>query len=257
MAATKLPVWRTAKESNLLLWQHRDQLFAMSWAWILVMIPVYALTHWLGTRIPNFAYLDWLIELPFLSSIAVAWHRLLLDGERVGASPYLRLDRTVLRYIGLSLVIVLPWVPALAAASIFDEYLPDGAGYVMLLLIVIFLLVSPRLMLVLPATALRAPMTLAQSWRLTRRNTWRLALGSIIAVYPALLVHSWVTQNADYERNLIDYLARWTLGSIVFAVGVTSGVAFLSLAYRHFTASGGSTDATASPSAPPPPPPSA
>ena len=44
------------------------------------------------------------VDLPFLASIAVAWHRLVLRGERVTQGVYVRLDGAVWRYAGFDTI---------------------------------------------------------------------------------------------------------------------------------------------------------
>jgi len=113
-ALRRLPVLRTGGASNATVARNFGYLLRISWLWLLIMLPVYAVIHaavgrlnpiwWkeadqgllaalLGSLLPN------VIELPALaSSIAVAWHRLVLRGERVAQPVYLRLHRVVWRY---------------------------------------------------------------------------------------------------------------------------------------------------------------
>ena len=51
------------------------------------------------------------VDLPFLASIAVAWHRLVLREERVTKPAYLRLDGTVWRYVLYAVAFLLLEVP--------------------------------------------------------------------------------------------------------------------------------------------------
>ena len=116
---SKLPVWRTVGACYVIVWRNLGQLVRISWLWVLIMIPVYAALHLLALRnageTTGLAYLlpaiilPAIIELPFLASIAVAWHRLVLRQERVLTGAYLRLDKTVWIYILWSAALLAAW----------------------------------------------------------------------------------------------------------------------------------------------------
>ena len=113
----KLPVWRTVRACYATVLQNFGQLVRISWLWLLIMVPVYAAVHWLISTVwaapgiqtmpqwvSEFAIvLPLVVELPFLASIAVAWHRLVLRHEHVSTSAYLRLDTSVWLYALCSL----------------------------------------------------------------------------------------------------------------------------------------------------------
>lgn len=231
----KLPVRDTAIESNRLLWAHRDQLFSIVWAWLLVMVPVYALAHWLSAGGTTWD-VERLLELPFLASVAVGWHRLLLEARPV-AAPYLALDRAVLGYAAWSLVIAAWWEGWTLLARVnpaLVDHLSVAVGFMLTTLLLVFLV--GRCSLIFPAVAVGAPLSLAQSWRLTRGNTFRIFWGSLLTLLPTIVLLSLFDQLIEpLDLGSLARIAWATLHSLILAVGLTSGVSFLSLAYRFFT----------------------
>jgi len=96
-APPKLPVWQTVRASYTIVAHNFGQLVRICWLGILIMVPVYAALdrfeemwsrdsgaqatyHWLREIT---AALPSPVDLPFLASIAVGWHRLVLREERV------------------------------------------------------------------------------------------------------------------------------------------------------------------------------
>jgi hypothetical protein len=145
--------------------------------------------HWMreiAAALPN------PIDLPFLASIAVAWHRLVLREERVMQPAYLRLDGVVWRYVLYAFAFLLLERGTLIICEFLAQNLAIEAEFFTRLLIellaapttigaavvVIGLLVLPRLSLVLPALALGERLSLRHAWRITRANTLRLALAT-------------------------------------------------------------------------------
>lgn len=226
----KLPLWKIVLASNKLLWSNRDQLVAVMWAWLLVMLPAYALAHWIDARAPWLS-LDSLIELPFLASVAVGWHRLLLEGRRITA-PYLNLDGAVLRYTLYSFVIWLMWLPLSLLPETNDDVTWPLLAAVLGVLAAILLF--GRLSLIFPAIAVGRPMSLAQSWHLTRRNTFRIFWGSLLAIVPVLTLLVLIEISWPDTPGIAVKIAKSTLFSVVLAIGLMSGVSFLSLTYRFF-----------------------
>jgi hypothetical protein len=165
------------------------------------------------------------VELPFLASIAVAWHRLVLRHERVSAPVYLRLDAFVWRYVLYSLgflaVIVAPVLCAMALIEPLDQLDPETlllqalasrtaptadpavsvmtpvyaiiiaavVGLALTMAIAIFLL--PRLSIVLPTLALGERLSMWAAWRVTRGNALRLASANCLCMLPALFLILW------------------------------------------------------------------
>src|SRR6266436_986819 len=165
---TRLEVWRTVAEAYALTFGNLGYLLRISWAWVVLMMPVslafYASAFWFGRH--NSAgegYLASLFEdllstllfLPFLASIAVAWHRLLLMNEEWPGSVYLRLDGCVASYLGLSAVISILFPGTM---SVFISGVAAGWHGLLLLGVALAtavgLFLSTRIWLALPARAL-------------------------------------------------------------------------------------------------------
>ena len=255
----KLPFWRTVAACYLTVGRNFGQLIRMSWLWLLIMLPVYAAVYWLswpldagaeqagagqsGTGFVTFAIssLPNIVEIPALASIAVAWHRLVLHGERVRGPFYLRLDGVVWLYalILLALLVVAlgPFLCAVSFAGARPEG-PDSLAAVWALLsfiavgFVVAFLLLPRLSLVLPAIAVGEQRTLWDVWRASRGNTWRLAGASLLCSLPPLIPSVVLLQYAEPSAR-----ARWviasTVSSLTYVLITTIAVTLLSLAYRH------------------------
>jgi hypothetical protein len=202
--------------------QNLGQLVRISWLWLLIMVPVYAAAHWLFSTVwaaPAFQTMPrWVItgvtalpsvvDLPFLASIAVAWHRLVLRHERVAASAYLRLDTAVWLYalcsLGFLALTIGPLLCALDFAlqrygvpPVYDDTSPALAIVLplMALALVAAIFILPRLSLVLPALALGQRLSPWDAWLATQGNSLRLALATCLCMLPALSLimccHCW------------------------------------------------------------------
>jgi hypothetical protein len=279
----KLPVWRTVRLCYATVLQNLGQLARISWLWLLIMVPVYTAVHWLpsadwealGIRtIPLWARqmvvsLPPIVELPFLASIAVAWHRLVLRQERVLAPTYLRLDTPVWLYALCSLGFLTLMVGPVLGALTFVEQPSSGPPHLdreihslvtvlgllaLTLAVAIFLL--PRLSLVLPALALGERLSLWDAWRATRGNTLRLALATALCMLPALFLimslpllavllsalssESTPMQELITSLNAIDQIVGSityaVFNSLAYAILTIFAVTLLSLAYQALIA---------------------
>jgi hypothetical protein len=260
-APRKLPVWSTARACYATVAGNLGQLVRVSWLWLLIMVPVYAVAHWLALRNWDWseeqamqrlasqliALLPLVVELPFLASIAVAWHRLILRRERVTQPAYLRLDRIVWLYTLYSfaffLLLQVPLTGFLVVA-------PDTTLIATLALLGLML---PRLSLVLPALAIGQRLSLGQAWRITRGNTLRLALATCLCILPAFLVLllpllflSLFLRASDQATSLSQLLDSFdqllgspmlaVFNSLGYAVLIIFAVTLLSLTYAFFAA---------------------
>jgi ABC-type spermidine/putrescine transport system permease subunit II len=216
------------------------------------MIPVSLAFHasmfWLGwhnsARAGYFAslfqdVLSTVLFLPFLASIAVAWHRRLLMNEEWPGSVYLRFDGLVAGYLGLSAVISILFPGPMIAIPSGVESVWQG----LLLLVVALatgagLFLGTRIWLALPARALgNSEIAVRQAWRDSRGNVWRLIAGSFLCSLPmvvlVVLAAMFGPDLAEASQALV-YAAWQTL----FEIGITflaamPIVSFLSLAYRR------------------------
>jgi hypothetical protein len=264
-APSKLPFWKTLGESYAVWFKDLPELIRIAWLWILVMAPIVGLFMWwqtpamleliqnarLGRPDPNpgtsalMQAINSIILLPVLSSIAVAWHRLLLRNEHV-AGPYLRLDSVVIGYAVLFLLIALMFsVPqylgqiylALTQEPGAREVSPGAIGvqFVGSMLTLIALFCGCRLFMVLPAKALERDISFGAAWAATRKNSWRLFWGYMLSLLPfaALAggVGFWI---ASARPSLAVAATIWTIITLLWTLFGMVGVGFLSLSYRHF-----------------------
>ena len=292
-APPKLPVCPTVCASYAIVARNLGQLVRICWLWVLIMVPVYAALdrleetwlresgaqatyHWmreLATALPS------PVDLPFLASIAVAWHRLVLREEPVTRLTYLRLDGAVWRYVVYAFAFLLLERGTLVVCAFLAQNLaiemefftrlliellaaPIATGAVM----AIGLLVLPRLSLVMPAVALRERLSLRHAWRITRGNTLRLGAATTLCMLPAvtlamlvpllmLLVRAtwWLPFSWPQIVALMwAWVPAWELAiqlsqSVAYAVFVALaypvltifGITLLSLTYRFFVPSEG------------------
>src|SRR5262245_8365043 len=285
-ASLKLPVWHTVRACYATVARNLGQLVRISWLWLLIMLPVYAAINWMdwalreASGVLSPGDLIAVIELPFLASIAVAWHRLILREERVTAPAYLRLDGMVWLYALYSLLLMIlvaaPSVPLLiriahdgalggpvtlggpvAVMQGANRDLVASFAFVVavqaivILLSVMVAVLVPRLSLVLPALAVGERLSPVQSWRMTRGNTLRLALATLLCTLPAyllvvlvLLAFSWDWNDGLEDR--VPFVAAGLIMSVGFAVLAILAVTLLSLTYRFFA---GQREASAAPPA--------
>ena len=244
----RLPVWSTVLACYAAVFGNFSQLIRIAWFLLLIMVPVYALAYWLswpwsaGTGAEGGGVvgqlLNWLpslVELPFLASIAVAWHRLLLRQERFDGPVYFRFDATVWRYTALSLALLVAFgAPFLYSLS--PDPTPLEVGIVLgvfLGALAMALLVFPRLSIALPAIALGEQLTLAQAWRLSRGNSWRLCMATVLCALPILLFLGPLYWYFEWQSRASSVVLG-TLTSLTNALLVTVGVTLLSFAYRFF-----------------------
>jgi hypothetical protein len=267
-APLKLPVWHTVCACYAAVARNLGQFVRISWLWLLIMLPIYAAIHWMywewGDGVLSPGDLAAIVELPFLASIAVAWHRLILREERVTAPAYLRLDGTVWLYALYSLLLMLlvaaPTVPllvrmapagpvggpvGLAPGASDLGLLSSLAVFVMVqgiavLLSLILAVLVPRLSLVLPALAVGERLSVGRSWRMTRANTLRLALATLLSTLPAYLFVLLVCLVLLWDWTAGEDRAVFAFANLIISVGFAVlailAVTLLSLTYRFFGA---------------------
>ncbi len=252
----KLPVWRTVGLAYRSLLDHPGAAIRCSWAWLLLMPPVVFAVSWLmwlvtsridakaaaaGEGSPDLSTAEqliqflatWpglLIELPALCSMAVAWHRLLLRSEIPALA--LRHDRPVLAYLGVSTLIAA--LGQVGTAGFYVGGIAMGlTSFIVTIVLGLFLIA--RASVYLPAVALAdSHVTFRQVWLRTRGNTWRLAMGTLVAwlpILPATIIVLWPFDDTKDQlvNSLVSVGVFWGTALTTFIA-----VAFLSYAYRHF-----------------------
>lgn len=254
-ARERLPFWSSVREAYVLTYGNLGYLFRISWAWVALMFPIgvachFALAKNSSPEAPVFgwdAFLAPLLFWPMLASIAVAWHRKLLADEAWPKAYYLRFDATAARYLGLMLLTsFILFVPAYALMvwmerAVFSSQASPGAimamTATMAIVFVLGLYVGTRLWLALPARALeRTQVPLAEAWRASRRNTWRILAGSFLCTGPmwAFVVPPVLWEIDVPNTRPMAYGIYQTLVEILvtFLAGMPV-VSFLSVAYRQ------------------------
>lgn len=238
IASLKLPVWQTVGACYAFVGSHAKQLLRISWLPLLILLLVSALTNWLvspwllpaGERPVGFAaqllrFLSGAIQLPFLASIAVAWHRLVLRQEAIETWFYLRFDSVVWQYTSICFLLNL--------ASLAPVGNPKTAALATLTSFVILFFILPRVSLMLPAIALERDLPLTEAWRATRANTWRLGLAMMLCVFPPLLLVGAAIVLAERTLNIPKLFVASAACALV-ALGMTVSVTLLSFAFDLF-----------------------
>ena len=265
----KLPFWGTLAKAIALPFEHAAGVARLTWLWALIIGGLTGLLHRLldDTQIAamqagntlgpaGLNLVSLLLGLVIGASVAVGWHRLLLRGEQPGSGAYLRLDSTVWSYVALAGLMLLISMPFLATAWVFATKAPELAAQAeranpeidpwlalllpfMMIGMWVALFVTTRLSLVLPARAVGVDdLTLSDSWRLTGGSFWRLFGGTLICYLPALLISSLLVSLLGADKSIGSFLAGQALSSMAGIVTSVFPLAFLSLAYRHFTGDG-------------------
>ena len=247
------------------LYRHFGYALRICWAWIIVMtsarvaadlVKTYMLVDQAGRPLLGFDLtflVGWFLFIP-LASIAVAWHRLLLLDEQDPSALYMRLDRLVWSYFGMAVFIYVvslapvfvPWGLAQivkATAGLGAEgspeqqpvwiYLLSPRGnplipFLQTIAIMVFLGLSARLGIVLPAKALaRAGFTLKRVWEATRGHSWGLLMGMIFCIAPFFLVTAFLRRLGLHFSladgpllHIADWLATETMGTVLGLVEV-------------------------------------
>jgi hypothetical protein len=219
-------------------------------------------------------------------AVAVAWHRHVIRGDRLVppmAPPQLR----VLLYALWGYLLLLPGslvcLPALALGSVLVVVLASldiGELQIWIFMVpflpavVLYAIVTARLVLVLPAIAVNdRAMTFRRSWELTRGNTWQLIaatllLGLLLAIGFAIVAAvAWTAgvpltgidtgpfgltiwyedESAPSPAGMTASFAAADLLSLILSyLGVALFASFLSLVYMRLAESGAETTSPSS-----------
>ena len=252
----KLPFWHTVGRAYALPFNDADTLGRVIWLWLGVITPVLLITSWLiaptlvdlmakigtpaskdlGWQLQMLSSLKQIVLLPAVASIAVAWHRFVLINEQPH-ERYLQIDRNVLLYAGYVFMTTI----VLSGIGQFPTYLaaatgtkaPDWAAGVASLLVLSLFFVVARCSPILVAIALgRSDISLANVWKVTQRNTWRLAMGPVVCLILLALPRTIMFHLGGMSR--LSAAMVLTVLDLTSIIGGVVGVSFLSLAFRHF-----------------------
>ena len=261
----KLPIWKTVKASYQLTWNYRAEYFRIARLWLIVALPVLFIYHWLiwsyqgesdcaikatlasspmheaavaGVGLLTLT-LQGLFIVFIISSIAVAWHRLILLDETPTSDRYLRKDKTVGNYYKFGLFLsVLPFAAILVPGAFFF-FEPDNIllWTVKITIAVILLgfvgVFTVQASIALPAKALELyDITAMDAYRRTKGNFWRISFGTGLCTLPAL-PFSFLLQPIC-NGKLLDVMI-YSLADIIDIITITPlTLTFLSLAFHHF-----------------------
>ncbi len=262
----KLPVFATVRRAYAAAVSNFATFVRIAWLWIVLILLVnFAILALLPERLApttpagyvRFGVTDWavlqaigflnaLLVIPMLSSIAVNWHRMLLAGERPGPMAFIRFDAPVWAYTGLaiifSLIKTLVGFPQLAASVNSAGGASPLAPFFQIAAALVFLaglMYLARYSVALPAKALEnGAIGPRRAFQATRGNTWRISWGFVLCFMPliALGVASywiWPGPAVMLSASPTATAIRLINGALAAIAGIV-GVGFLSYTYLHF-----------------------
>jgi hypothetical protein len=257
---TKLPLWRAIVWCYAKVLSNLGFLFRISWLWLMLMVPLLVAAD----RYIEDAKLDGaisdsmsialsllsscLLMVPFVSSIAYAWIRFLLLGERRTGIAYLRLDWPVLRLMPVSLLGSLYWLAYAVVSQLpwnwlgfwLEAAFHRGMPVLVLtfviamgLLLIVPVVVSFRLVTALPAMVFgQGAGVLARSLQQTRNNFWRIFLGTIVvvAVPDIVQIYPGILNDSDAPTSLV----ASAITALADLISVWFWLAFAAFCAEHF-----------------------
>ena len=263
------PLGKAVNMAYRSLFLHPLYALRICWAWIVVMtsariasdiLKADLLTDAAGEPLLGFDltfFIGWFLFIP-LASIAVAWHRLLLFGERDDALIYLRLDRLVASYFGFAVLLyaisLAPVVGVRGVYQVMELFLGviDGStdkvklptmarsinAWLQVGAFLVFLAVSARLSVVLPGKAFDGQgLTLKRAWKVTRGNTWGVMMGFIACIVPFLVLTALLRRsgfNFSLEDGALLHIADWLVIESMGAVLGLIEMSYLTFCFRFF-----------------------
>lgn len=218
-ATTKLPVWRTARETYALIFGNFGFLIRVGWPWMLLAVALLLAMDWglshVGARSDGSRpawrdIVDYLassvVQVCCLATFAVHWHRHVLRTAGDNDAPALRL---ILAYAFAAFAIELIFSNLVISPLLLisPNAVDTGMNFALIIAFAVLFPVGAylwcRLTLVLPAIALGRDSSVGAAWFATRDNGMRLLLSSLLAfMLPFLL---WLAIN----------LAKWAAELLV------------------------------------------
>lgn len=232
----RLPVFDTLGKAIRYTLTNIVVMIQVSWLWVAILLAATAIVVLQpAPDLPGSA--DWLwavvlvvLYLVAMYAIAVAWHRRLLLGEQPGWFT-VSLGWRELGYLGYVVAITaisgsgigLGMLASLATGIAPAPAIAAG-GFVMILIL-------GRLHLVLPGSAVSdRRMSLAQSFRLTAGNTWRIAGGFLLIA----LLNGGVNLLSSGLDPDTDAVSAVGVGLAMVGVAGSVLMAFITLSYMSF-----------------------
>lgn len=207
-------------------------------AYILWLVP-FILMHLLLQGLENvewvFLTLVFLVQLFLFIWIAVAWHRYVLLGElpkwplppfrRDGFLAYL-LQLVILSVIGLAATIV--FLVALFVVGLITLQTPAITIVVTLIFACAALVVSQRLSVVLPGSAVGRDLSLDAAWDATQSSNWAIIVITILSAIAAVVV--------DLPVELFEAMPMLQILWLVLTgwIKILVGITILTTLYGHY-----------------------
>ena len=243
----KLPVFEAFRHAAQSTWNNLGFAFHASWPWLVLLLP---LNLWAEIRMPEINppdasgtippeqatailvfYAVAFVSMIIYSSIAVSWHRYVLKDEVPHGAARLRLDSTVWRYVGNTilavLMVTLLILPLAIVFAIISVILGGMSPLIMTAyLAATVLLALPatyRLSIKLPAIAVdRKGFRFGDAWNATRGNMTQLVLLGVLSfslVFGLSLVMGAIESVAvrllgetlGYAFMLLRHLGNWVI----------------------------------------------
>jgi hypothetical protein len=282
MPDAKLPLWQAIQLAYTTYFHFFVDVMRIAWLWVVTCILSTGITSYVQrsyavafaeshsdalpgriewpTGIVVLLLVSSLLPLIGSISIAVAWHRRLILGERPRLSGSNVATVELWRYIGTTVAIwMVIWIPGLimffalvGLSTVATALGKAGAGLSVISFlanfagVLVLVAMMLRLSLLLPAMAVgNRHLTVTQALRRTRGNTWRIGWGLMACtLVPMLIIHLAVLALTGFPDP------RSGSGGGLLALSTTVNVAyvayyllvmpiaigFLSIAYRHFFA---------------------
>jgi hypothetical protein len=264
----KLPVFSAFTHALKSTWHNLPFAFHVSWPWLLLLIPV---SIWGDTTVPDFdpltmtpeqqavmnqfllkTYVSGAVSMVVYASIAISWHLYILKDEIPHGLARLRFDKTVWRYFGNSILVILfatlallPLILLVAGLGTMAGLTPQAVinGFV-IAAVLVAIPVTYRMSVKLPAIALgRRDFRFGDAWNATRGNTLQLVglgmLSVLIAMITGLLfgfvqehVVSLAGDILKWPFLLVRHLAAW--GLAIFAITMLTSLYGFFVEKREF-----------------------
>ncbi len=253
-----LPVRATVRKAYAVALHNLDVAWRVTWLPLALMLPLVAAWNHFGPidslfdppdgTQPTSAQVLWAfivdstIELPFLCSIGVSWHRFILLGERPQGRAVFRLDRAVWQYTAISWIltsgvtVILFWVYRLAQSSGALASPPLAVVFWIFFVVAILaaIYLTTVMAMLLPGTAVGSRLaTIRSTLGRTKYNFIRLLIGMILSVLPAIalsiLLGAVLPEGIAMTNTIASVLASAGNGLLVTPVA-----GFLTYAYMVF-----------------------
>lgn len=251
--SSALPVWPLVIEAHRLFLVNLAALVRTAFTWICLFLAIVAPLYWFlwpaevaSWNRPNaeslfLVFLTLAISTLAGSSLAIAWHRFILLGERLPGPGYVRLDGIVKTYFAVALIYTLWFTLPLLVLGRDTAYRGpsdfDTAIAITTLILAVWMIT--RLLMLLPAISLdRTDATMETAWLWSQGSFWRLLAGTILtSIVPLSLLGAIIIADPAYVLGPPDDRIRFVVTSCIYeVVGLISGMltsGYFALAYRE------------------------